>query len=173
MPADNFIGTSVPPEMIRRLRVTNLGAGPHFTVDGGQPFPIYGWLDVQWDRAFTSDANAAPALTAAGNRFVLFATATDGRIFCNPLCPGAELPGLDRGGRRRPQQRHPAAAAVRTYMFVAVQGQDGNLYLNQGDVSGRFLGWGRATRMYCGRISAPCPRMRRSLTPEHLSTSDS
>ena len=32
-------------------RVTNLGAGPHFAVDDGQPFPIYGWLDVQWNRA--------------------------------------------------------------------------------------------------------------------------
>jgi len=36
----------------------------------------------------------------------------------------------------------PAAAAVGTYMFVAVRGLDGNIYINQtGDLGQTFLTW--------------------------------
>jgi hypothetical protein len=35
---------------VTTVAVNQLGGGPHFSVDDGQPFPIYGFLDVRWAR---------------------------------------------------------------------------------------------------------------------------
>ncbi len=41
---------SVHDAEVTTLTVDKLGVGPHFSVDDGQPFPVYGFLDVQWER---------------------------------------------------------------------------------------------------------------------------
>lgn len=67
------------------------------------------------------------------------ATGTDGRIFylLNTVTNGnwVEL----TGNGRTPSA--PSAAAVGSYVFVAVRGYDNNIYINQGTPGNPFVGW--------------------------------
>jgi hypothetical protein len=86
----------------------------------------------------------APGAASEGNTSVVAATSTEGRIFYNwwNLGQGGsgwiEMPG---GGST---DAAPAAALVgadNDYLFAAVKGLDGNVYLNQGTLGGAFVGW--------------------------------
>jgi hypothetical protein len=89
----------------------------------------------------TSDA--APGAAASGNLSVLVAKRTNGNVAYNWWNLGQGLRGwqdLDSGVRTNVS---PAAALVGKYLFVIIKGNDGYLYLNQGTVNGRFIGWRR------------------------------
>ena len=64
------------------------------------------------------------------------------RIFTNRCVLGQNFQGwveVEGGGRT---DAAPAAAALGTYMFVAVKGLDGRVWLNQGELGQPFTGWG-------------------------------
>jgi len=128
------------PEPIT-VTVDKLSGGPHFSVDDGQPYPIYGQLTVQWTTR-TLMTDVAPAAAAAGNYVFFFAKHPDGRIFYNRAKLGQGLEGwIEVGGGGR-TNASPSAAAIGTYMFIAVRGLDGNIYINQtGDLGKSFVGW--------------------------------
>ena len=107
-------------------------------LDQGTP----GGSFVGWQGASFA-TNVGPALAAEGNRSVVVATATDGRIFYDWW----DLGGGGHGWREVPgggsTNATPAVDLVAngTYMFVDVTGLDGQLYLNQGTPGGGFVGW--------------------------------
>ena len=95
--------------------------------------------------------NVAPGESSSGNMTAIVATSTDGRIFYNwwELGQGAsKWVELDGSGRT---DAAPAAAMVgnlNNYLFVAVKGLDGQLYLNQGDLGKTFVGWQPDTNIF-------------------------
>jgi hypothetical protein len=139
---DPLVASSVHDSEVTTVAVNRLGGGPHFSVDDGQPFPIYGFLDVRWSQSIST--NVASGAASAGNTSVVVATSTDGRIFYDwwKLGEGGhgwrELEGDWR------TDAAPAAALVgddHAYLFVIVKGLDGQLYLNQGQLGSPFVGW--------------------------------
>ena len=108
----------------------------------GQPF-------IGWGRIDGIDTDVAPGLASVGDSFMLFATSSDGRIFANRCVLGQNFQGwieMEGGGRT---DAGPTAAAIGTYMFVAIKELDegpnrpGHVYLNQGELGQPFIGWGR------------------------------
>lgn len=101
---------------------------------GGNPI---GWSPLNVSTPY------APAADSAGNRTVAAVTAPDGRV----LYDWWDLGGGAHGFRALPagptSVDRPAVAVVGngTYMFVVIRGADNQLWLNQGNVGGGFVGW--------------------------------
>jgi len=98
---------------------------------------------VGWGSDQSLQTDVAPAVATVSDGVIFFAKSLDGRIYSNRTVLGqggqgwVELPG---------DMRTDAAPAVTvtsaaSYMFVAVKGLDGNIYINQGGVSGPYVGW--------------------------------
>ena len=88
--------------------------------------------------------NTAPGAASSGNTTALVFTGTDGRIFYKwwDLGQGGQVYGELEGGGRT--DAAPAAALVgpqHNYLFVVINGLDGNLYVNQGELGKPFVGW--------------------------------
>jgi hypothetical protein len=88
--------------------------------------------------------STAPGAAGYGNYTVVVATGYDGRIFYDWWKLGEGGHGwrkLEGNGRT---DVAPAAALVgddSTYLFVAIKGLGDQLYLNQGELGGPFVGW--------------------------------
>lgn len=103
-----------------------------------QPGGWVGWVSLGLQ------TNFAAAVASSGSTTSVVATSPDGRILYDWWGLGegghgwVELPG---GGRT---DAAPAAALVGSdhrSLFVVVKGLDGQLYLNQGQLGGSFVGW--------------------------------
>jgi hypothetical protein len=99
------------------------------------PFPL---LPVR------PSTNTAPAAGSSGITTALIVTGTDHRLLYKwwDLGQGGQIYGELEGGGRT--DAAPAAALVgpqHNYLFVAIKGLDGNVYLNQGELGKPFVGW--------------------------------
>ncbi len=108
------------------------GDNNYIYVNQGTP----GGAFVGWQRDFAMQTDAAPSLTVNGNQFFLFAKRLDDRWVL-----GGGAAGWREVGSGGSTTTTPVASVVQNYMFVAVRGGDGNVYLNQGAVGGGFVGW--------------------------------
>jgi hypothetical protein len=106
---------------------------------GGIGGPYVGWrrTDFQTD--------VAPAVASFQDGVIFFAKDPQGRIFSNRTVLGTAGDGwreLDGAGRT---DAPPAAAVVGNvpYVFVAIKGPDGYVWINQGGVGGPYVGWQR------------------------------
>ena len=104
----------------------------------GKPF-------VGWQSGHDFETNVAPGAASSGENFVFLARHQDGaknpdgRTFYNWGTLGGGGSGwIDIGGQT---QTSPAAALIGTYLFVAVRGMDGNVWINQGELGKPFVGW--------------------------------
>ena len=104
----------------------------------GKPF-------VGWQSGHDFETNVAPGAASSGENFVFVAKHPDsakhpdGRTFYNWGKLGGGGSGwIDIGGQT---QASPAAALIGTYLFVAVRGMDGNVWINQGELGKPFVGW--------------------------------
>jgi hypothetical protein len=96
--------------------------------------PFIGWQG----HGFQTDV--APGATSAGNTFVFLAKHPDGSTFYSWGRLGEAASGwIDIGGQT---VASPAGALIGTYLFVAVRGMDGNVWINQGELGRHpFIGW--------------------------------
>jgi hypothetical protein len=127
--------------VVTNVDVAQMAGNSTVSVDDNQPYPIYGWLTLQWTIG-ALNTDVAPAAAAAGDYVFFFAKHPDGRIFYNRAKLGQASEGwVEVGGGGR-TDASPAAAAVGAYMFMAVKGLDGQVWINQtGDLGQSFVGW--------------------------------
>jgi hypothetical protein len=103
-------------------------------VEWGRPF-------VGWQSGADLQTNLAPALASGADNIAFVAVNLEGRIFYDYAKLGQGGHGwveLDGNGRTNAA---PAAALIDDYLFVAVKGTGPNIYVNQGQLGGRFTGW--------------------------------
>jgi hypothetical protein len=88
----------------------------------------------------------APAASSSAQNSVLVATGTDGHVYYNDWTLGGTGTGWTPVDTSFVSTGSPAASLVggnNNYLFVAAPGANSQLYLNQGYVSGTFIGWAR------------------------------
>ncbi len=95
---------------------------------------------VGWKRMdFQSDV--APSATASGKTTVLVARDKRGRLFYSSWELGQGASAWQEIVGDVPTVSTPAAALVGGYLFVVAKGTDGSLYLSQGGLNKKFVGW--------------------------------
>jgi hypothetical protein len=104
--------------------------------DLGRPY-------VGWGTDGRLKTNVAPAVATTPNGVIFFATRQDGRIFANRVVLGQAGQGWVELEGNGGTDAAPAAALVGNapYVFVAVKGYDGYVYINQGDLGRPYVGW--------------------------------
>ncbi|SIT49563.1 hypothetical protein BN2475_1480002 [Paraburkholderia ribeironis] len=116
----SYLGTRFPPNPVRNY------------LELGQPF-------IGWKLGHDFQTDVAPGATSSGDHFVFLATTPDGRTAYKWGKLGGDESGwIDIGGQT---VASPAAALIGTYLFVAVRGMDGNVWINQGELGQPFVGW--------------------------------
>lgn len=97
--------------------------------------PFVGWnrMDMQSD--------VAPGATSSGKTTVVVARDKQGRLLYNVWELGQGGGGWNEIAATVPTNSTPAPALVGGYLFVVARSTDGKLYLNQGGLNKRFVGW--------------------------------
>lgn len=102
---------------------------------------------VGWGNMGAMSTDVAPSLTSDNNLVLLFAKDLSGRIFFTSWnLGGGAGPWREIGGDGRTDAT-PVGSIVNPsgstnpYLFVAVKGLDGYIYLNQGGIGGPYVGW--------------------------------
>jgi len=92
------------------------------------------------------ESNISPAMASAHNRTVIVAVDPNGALCYNWWDFGGGGHGWVPLGDEVRTTVAPAISLVDNgnYMFVFAQGLDGELYINQANVGGTIIGWGRA-----------------------------
>jgi hypothetical protein len=103
--------------------------------DLGRPYVGWGYFGIQ--------TNVAPAVATTPDGVLFFATRTDGHIFSNRVVLGQAAQGWNEVGGGGVTDAAPAAALCgnNPYIFAAVKGLDGNVYINQAQLGGGWVGW--------------------------------
>jgi hypothetical protein len=89
-------------------------------------------------------AGSAAGLASSGNTTAIVAATADGRVFYDWWDLGQGGHGFTELDDGVLAGAAPAAALVgpqHDYLFVAIKGRDGRLYLNQGELGKPFVGW--------------------------------
>lgn len=108
--------------------------GSIYVNQGDVAKPMVGWRSMNFATPYAPGASASGKLTA------VVAANAHGTV-------AYDWWALGDGGKgwatldRRPTNAAPAAALVGNYLFVVVKGTDGSLYLNQGGLGKKFVGW--------------------------------
>ncbi len=83
----------------------------------------------------------APAAGSSGRTTVIVARDKQGRVFYNYWELGQGGSGWTEIASNVPTTASLATTLVGSYLFVLAKGTDGNIYLNQGGLKGKFTGW--------------------------------
>jgi hypothetical protein len=95
---------------------------------------------IGWQR-MDFQSNMAAGASSAGKLSAVVAVDKQGRIFYDWWTLGEGGHGFKQLEGEGQTDAAPAAALIGNYLFVAIKGLDGNLYLNQGDLGKSFIGW--------------------------------
>jgi len=154
-PAVSFIpNVDIATSLNTFLAIQDLDGNISYNTNGGFGSAFHGWAPFVGGPPI----KVSPAATVSTNTVfgkydpVILATAPDGHILYNM---GRRNMGLDGNGWDATgwmglggdvlTDAAPAAALVGDpgayYLFVAIKGLDNQLYLNQGGLSGPFVGW--------------------------------
>lgn len=98
---------------------------------------------VGWQSDYAFETKVAPAVATTPDGVLFFAIDLQGRILFNRAVLGQAGQGwVEVGGNGR-TDASPAAALVGNtpYIFAAVKGLDGYIYINQADLGGPWVGW--------------------------------
>lgn len=105
-----------------------------------------GSVYVGWQTDRVIQTNVAPAVATTPDGVLFLATDTQGRIMVNRVVLGQAGEGwheLGGGGRTDASPSAAVAGNNRNYMFEAVKGLDGFVYINQGSIGVGEVGWFR------------------------------
>jgi|KBSMisStaDraftv2_1062788.scaffolds.fasta_scaffold33316_2 hypothetical protein len=95
---------------------------------------------VGWNR-MNFQTDAAPGIASSGKTTVVVARDRSGRLMYNTWDLGQGGGGWTEIAADVPTVSTAAPALVGGYLFVVARGTDGNLYLNQGGLNKKFVGW--------------------------------
>jgi hypothetical protein len=85
--------------------------------------------------------DVSPSVAGVGSDVYFIAKRSDGRIFYNRAQLGSGGQGYQEMEGNGLSASAPSAAAVGSHLFVGIEGQDQNLYLNQADDRQPFGSW--------------------------------